>query len=338
MAYLTKPFAGEPGKGFLLYSDIPEKIEGPVMDEKILDWLAQGPPWMRYAAQLQLQDLSPEVAPVLTDPQIGEIVSRLKDPKRGIAAMGTGYMSSDEYENPYWDLYFLADLGLCASDLGLNRQIERFLETQSPDGTYFTEMGMQPSYFCKSVILLSSIARLGYQDDRHIRKLVQLFLDGQRLDGGWYCNPNHDIGAALQDEPSCPQDNLNILMLLGQYDKYRTDPRFKGAADLLLKHWELRRTGAQIVYFGVGKRYQALQYPATRYGILRVLDALSLFPFAVRTASFHSMLDFVRAKAVDGKYRAETPTPYTDLEPQADPSRLITFIVARVEKRVSEIG
>jgi hypothetical protein len=305
------------------------------MNKATLDWLLRGPTWIKYATQLQLLNIKPDIDPVLHDPQIKEIVARLKDSRRGISAILSGFMNSDEYENPYWDLFFLADLGFTAADLNLTREIEAFLASQSAKGTYITEMGMQPSYFCKSAILLSAIARMGYRDDPHILKLVHLFLSSQRLDGGWYCNSNHDIGEALQYEVSCPQDNLNILLLLGQYQEYRRSPRFNGAIDLLLKHWEMRDSGAQIVYFGVGKRYQALCYPATRYGILRVLDATSLFPYALQKASFHSMLEFVQRKAADGKYSVESASSYTDLEPKAEPSRLITFIVSRIEKRVN---
>jgi hypothetical protein len=313
------------GKGLSVADDM--------IDNKILDWLRQGPDWIRYATELQLMGLKPEVKPVLEDPRIREIVARLKDQGRGLPAVPRGYFSSDEYENPYWDLFFLADLGLKASELDLSREIETFLQSQSSAGTYLTESGMQPAYFCKSLILLSAVARLGYRDDPHLARLIKIFLSSQRLDGGWYCNPNHDIGAVLQYEPSCPQDNLNILLLLGQYAEYRKNPRFNGAIDLLLKHWEMRDSGTRIVYFGVGKRYQALEYPATRYGILRVLDALSLFPYSLGKASFRSMLSFVQRKAIDGKYRAESRTPYTDLEPAGQSSRLITFIVSRIDQR-----
>jgi hypothetical protein len=307
-----------------------------VMDNKVIDWLLQGPPWLKYAVELQLNGKTPDLEPVLQDSQISEILDRLKSPKRGIPAINSGYMNSDEYENPYWDLYFLADLGLTAAELGLIGEIEGFLGTQAHKGTFMTEFGMEPSYLCKSAILVSSIARMGYQNDPHVKKYNQMILSSQRLDGGWYCNSNHDVGAPLQYEQSCPQENLNILLLLGQYDEYRRDARFNGAIDLLLDHWGMRNTGAQIVYFGVGRRYQALQYPATRYGILRVLDAISLFPYAFKKSGFHSMLEFVRKKAVNGKYSVETPSSYTDLEPQHQPNRLITFIVNRVEKRIED--
>jgi hypothetical protein len=304
------------------------------MENKIIEWLLEGSPWLKFAVESQLLDSRPDTAPVLNDDTIIEIVGRLKHPQRGITAIHTGYMNSDEYLTPYWDLFFLADIGLNARDLNLNQEIEGFLGSQSLKGTFITEFGMEPSYFCKSAILLSSIARLGYQGDPHVKKYIQLLLSSQRSDKGWYCNPNHDIGAPLQDEPSCPQDNLNILLLLGQYAEYRDNPRFNGAIDLLLKHWEMRHMGVQIVYFGVGRRYQSLQYPATRYGILRVLDAISLFPYSWKQASFHNMLNFVRKKAVNGKYCVEIPSVYTDLESKDKPSRLLTFIIERIEKRV----
>jgi hypothetical protein len=306
------------------------------MDKKIITWLLEGPAWLRYAVELQLLGARPDVQPVLQDETIREIVTRLKDKRRGIPGIGSYYTNSDEYENPYWDLFFLADVGLTIADLGLEKEIDEFLNSQSHRGTYTTEVGMDDTYYCKSAIILSTIARMGYKDDPHVKKYVQLMLSSQRLDGGWYCNPNHDIGAPLQYEPSCPQDNLNILLLLGQYAEYRNNSRFTGAIDLLLKHWEMRDTGIQIVYFGVGRRYQSLRYPATRYGILRVLDAISLFPAAMKRASFHNMLDFVHHKAVDGKYKVEMSSSYTDLEPKDEPSRLLTFIINRIDKRVND--
>jgi hypothetical protein len=304
------------------------------MNQNTIKWLLEGPSWIKYAVERQLLGLKPDAAPVVNDPAILEIVERLKNKKRGIPAITTGFMNSDEFGTPYWDLFFLADIGLTAADLGLINEIDEFLESQSEKGTYITEIGMEPGYYCKSAILLSSIIRMGYQDNPHIKKYIKLFTNSQRLDGGWYCNPNHDIGNYYENEPSCPQDNQNILLILGQYAKYKNDPAFNGAIDLLLKHWEMKNMGVQIVYFGVGKRYQSIKYPATRYGILRVLDAISLFPYSFKKASFHNMLDFVNKKSIDGKFIAESSSPYTDLEPKGEPNRFLTFIVNRVEQRI----
>jgi hypothetical protein len=306
-----------------------------MINQDTINWMLNGPSWIKYAVQRQLLGLKPAIDPVLDDPVVIKIVQRLKHKQRGIPAITSGFMNSDEYETPYWDLYFLADLGLSAADLNLTSEIDAFLESQSPNGTFVTEFGMEPSYYCKSAILLSSIVRMGYQNDPHVKKYIQLFLDSQRLDGGWYCNPDHSTGNYYQNEPSCPQDNLNILLILGQYEAYRNNPIYNGALDLLLRHWEMRSTGARIVYFGVGKRYQSLKYPAPRYGIIRVLDTVSLFPYSFNKSSLHNMLDFVHKKSVEGKYFVESPTPYTNLEPKNEPSRLLTFIINRIEYRIN---
>ena len=131
-------------------------------------------------------------------------------------------------------------------------------------------------------------------------------------------------------------DNLNILMLLGQYDDYRKDPKFDGAVDLLLHHWECREQKLHLDGFGVGRRFRSLKYPAVDYGILRVLDVLSLFPHAVRSRGFKNLLDFVRAKAVEGRYVPEDASgsfPGFDFDQTQEPSRWLTFLVARMEKR-----
>ena len=105
---------------------------------------------------------------------------------------------------------------------------------------------------------------------------------------------------------------------------------------MLLGHWENRY---HLHGFGVGKRFRSLQYPAVKYGILRVLDVLSLFPYAVDSRSFWSMLDLVKQKAVDGKYNAEmVGSNYSefDFAQVEKPSRWLTFLINRIEKRVEE--
>jgi len=53
-------------------------------------------------------------------------------------------------------------------------------------------------------------------------------------------------------------DDLNLLMLLGQYVQYQDNEILYGAIDLLLKHWQRED---HLYGFGVGKRFRALEYP-----------------------------------------------------------------------------
>jgi hypothetical protein len=307
------------------------------LNREVTDWLLEGPAWLRYAVELQLLDLKPDVKPVLQESVITKIIHRLKDGQTGIPALKTGKIHYTDTGKAYWDLFFLADIGLTATDLSLDREVAEIFSLQAPDGTFTIPPNVRHNYFCMSAILISSIARMGYRDDPRLHRYIQAILNSQGYGGGWDC---FDGDTDLLGTESCPMDNLNILMLLGQYEKYRNNPRFNGAIDLLLEHWEKRAMNYHLYGFGIGQRFMSLQYPAVKYGILRVLDVLSLFPHAVEKQGFQSMLDFVLQKASGGRYYAEFTdgSSYAefDFSRQEEPSRWLTFLIQRLEKRVGQ--
>lgn len=312
---------------------IPESValQARILDKNVLDWLLEGPAWLRYAVELQLLNAQPDVAPVLGNSAIVKIIDRLKSGDAGIPALKTGQVHYTETGKAYWDLFLLADIGLTAADSGLDGVLEEVFRFQSPDGTFSIPPNVKNNYFCMSAILLSSLSRMGYHDDPRLQKYIRVALQAQIPGGGWDC-----YGDSMGYLESCPMDNLNILMLLGQYEQFKDNPHLNDAIDLLLEHWE---DGAHLYGFGVGKRFRSLQYPAVKYGILRVLDVLSLFPYAVNSRAFVSMLDFVHGKAVGGRYFAEaTDGSYADFDfdQTVEPSRWLTFLVNRIEKRAGK--
>jgi hypothetical protein len=301
------------------------------LDKKVLDWLLEGPAWLRYAVDLQLLDSKPAVAPVLQDAGIKKIISRLKGSEAGLPALKSGKVQYTEAGKAYWDLFFLADIGLSLHDAGLENEAEGVFRFQAADGSFTIPPNVKDNYFCMSAILVSSLAKMGYKDDPRVAKFIRAALSSQMPGGGWDC-----YGETMGVLESCPMDDMNILMLLGQYETHIDNPGLSGALDCLLEHWVI---GEHLYGFGVGKRFRNLQYPAVKYGILRVLDVLSLFPHAIESKSFQSMLDFVRAKAVDGKYATEDAEPAYhefDFGLKFEPSRWLTFLVNRVEKRAGK--
>jgi hypothetical protein len=307
-----------------------------IFNKEVVNWLLEGPVWLKYAVELQLLDLKPDVQPVLRDSAIIEIIGRLKDNNVGIPALKTGKVHYTEAGKAYWDLFFLADIGLTINDLGLDREVAEIFRFQAQDGTFVIPPNVRDNYFCMSAILISSLARMDCRDDPRLEKYIRVILNSQNLDGGWHC---YNVDFEMLDIESCPMDNLNILMLLGQYEQYREAPILKGAIDSLLEHWERRATSWRPHGFGIGRRFMSLSYPAVKYGILRVLDVLSLFPYAISSRAFQSMLDFVHQKASDGKYYAEsTDGAYAEFDfgQKKEPSRWLTFLINRVEKRVSQ--
>ncbi len=302
------------------------------MDKKVLDWLLTGPAWLKYAAELQLLNAEPDVSAVLADSSIRKLITRLKGNEAGIPAIKAGRVHYTEPGKAYWDLFFLADIGLKTKDLGLDDEAEEIFRYQTREGAFIMPPNVKENYYCMSAILISSLAKMGYGDDPRIKKYIQAALSEQMRSGGWDC-----YGESYNAEGSCPMDDLNLLMLLGQYVHYQHGPALSGAIDMLLSHWQ---EGAHLYGFGVGKRFRALEYPAVKYGILRVLDVLSLYPYAVKSRSFQSMLDFVHGKAVQGRYSAEVDAPaYAefDFARAGESSRWITLLVNRVDKRVEEI-
>jgi hypothetical protein len=309
------------------------RLRTKILDKKVLDWLMAGPTWLRYAVELQLLDMEPDVAPALRDGSIQKLIERLKGGEAGISAIKSGRVHYTESGKAYWDLFFLADIGLSIRDAGLAGEAEEIFRFQSPDGSFTIPPNVRDNYFCMSSILLSSLAKMGYRRDPRLEKYVRLLMSSQSYRGGWHC---YDDEFGKVEIGACPMANLNALMLLGQYEAYRRSTALKGAIDLLLEHWRIR---ANLHGFGVGQRFMSLQYPAVKYGILRVLDALSLFPYAITSPDFQNMLDYVHNKALDGRYYAESFDAHYagfDFAQDATPSRWITFLVARIDKRVED--
>lgn len=297
---------------------------------EIINWLLQGPAWLKFAVEKQLLDVSSDPEIAAKDSAIMKLRRRLNDDHLGLPALKAGRISAETIGNAYWDLFFLANIGFTASDLDLNHDIDNILGRQVSNGTYSLDPGMAPDYYCLSAIPIATIAKIGYLDDPRVKRYIQTVWNSRCSDGGWHCEGWGNTG--------CPMDNLNVLMLLGQYEQYRNNPELGGAIDLLLKHWERRGEGWHKDGFGVGHRFQSLEYPAIKYGILRVLDVLSLFPSAAKTVGFRSMLNFTREKSTGGKYFAEIVSDaYADFDfgHKKEPSRWITFLVTRVEKRIA---
>ncbi|WDV46649.1 hypothetical protein PV797_02885 [Clostridiaceae bacterium M8S5] len=308
------------------------------MDKNVMNWLLQGAEWIKYAVKKQLLGNEQVSKTALNDEKIMKVIKRLKDPKNGLSAIKTGEVYYTKTGNAYWDLFFLADIGFNVQDLDVNKEIEEVLNLQSEEGKYITQNNIKDSFFCIPTILLTSIVKLGYKEDIRIKKYVDIILETQRLDGGWHCAKNRAAGNKLEDTESCPMDNLNVLMLLGQYEEYKNDSRFNPAIDLLLSHWDRRAEKWRPYGFGIGRDFKKLKYPAVKYGILRVLDVLSLYPYAVNKKEFIDMLDCVKEKQKNGKYQAESIVKsYSEFDfgQKKEPSRWITFLINRIIQRAS---
>ena len=106
------------------------------MEKKVLDWLLEGPAWLKYAVELQLLDSKPDVRPVLEDSAIKGLIRRLEDSNVGIPALKSGRVHYTETGKAYWDLFFLADIGLTLEDIERQDLAEDIFRFQQRDGSF----------------------------------------------------------------------------------------------------------------------------------------------------------------------------------------------------------
>ena len=146
-------------------------LQAIILDKAVLDWLLAGPAFLRYAVELQLLDTSPDARLALNDGSIAGIIRRLKDGTTGIPALKTGSVHYTETGKAYWDLFFLADIGLMAADLGLEGEAEEIFRFQERGGAFVIPPNVQDNYYCMSAILIASLAKMGYRDDPRVHAL-----------------------------------------------------------------------------------------------------------------------------------------------------------------------
>jgi hypothetical protein len=308
--------------------------------DSVMNWIGEGSPWLQFAVKTQLLGQASDSSSALRDTNIRAIVSRLKDPAVGLPALQTGIVKYTSTGNAFWDLFFLADIGFSSDDLAIQDEIRDLFALQNADGTLVVQRDTRPGYLCIPAILLAPLAKLGYRNDPHILRFIEIIWRTRRLDGGWHCAAGRAVGKKLEHTVSCPMDTLNLLMLLGQYEAYRTDPRLHSAIDVLLTHWKRRMEPFRPYGFGIGTDFLKLRYPAVKYGILRVLDVLSLYPYAVKSPEYNDMLSIVMHKAACGRYTPESVSrSYAafDFGQTKIPSRWLTFLIRRLQKRTEDL-
>ena len=307
------------------------------MDAPTIAWLIEGPEWLRFAVRQQLlaEPANPRQA-VISEP-IQHLLQTIRSEEQGFPAL---YKDSVSYKQSlFWYLYFLSDIGFNADDLALHDDFTKLLALEDQNHKFHLSKEMKPDYFCISSILLTAMVRMDGDVKASLRPHLDVIMNAQRLDGGWHCAKNRAKGKKLEESPSCLMDNLNILMLLAEYEEFRTDAKLNSAIDLLLEHWDRQDEPWRPYGFGIGTAFKKLKYPAVTYGILRVLDVLSMYPYAVQQTAFQEMLDLVLQKAEDGHYQPEAVSKMFsgfDFAQKKQPSKWITFLINRIVKRTED--
>jgi hypothetical protein len=320
------------------------------MTEKgTLEWLMEGPSYVRYRTMLDLlhldesNDLVIEArSAMLSDPNIRSLTSRVKEPWRPLN-------SHRSASHPIHVLEFLSDMGLKADDLDIRTAIDRLMANISEEGQFRVPMVI-PKHFggsgveemawviCDAPMVVSSLARMGLDQDPRVLQAAKM-IASLSSEKGWLCKGSKEIGKfrgpGKKDDP-CPYATLISLRALSEFPDLASGDAVKFGAECLLDLWENSREKHPYQFY-MGTDFRKVKAPLVWYDILHVADVLSLFKGVKDDPRYIDMI-LVLSSKVDSQGRAIPESVWQDYKDwefgqKKVPSRWATFLYLRVLSR-----
>lgn len=318
-----------------------------------IEWLLEGEPYIQYRTRRDLlrqpeSALEVETArsAMLSSPPVQALVAGLSD------WPGTVIASHKSASQPFHRLTFLADLGLTASDPGVETVIARILAHQSDEGPFQLPMNISASYggtgqeqsawaLCDAPLILYALARFGMQDEPAVQKAAE-YLAGLVRENGWPCAVSKELGSfrgpGRKDDP-CPFANLAMLKALSAFDTFSDSPPCHVGAESLLTLWHQSSERHPYMFF-MGTDFRKLKVPLVWYDLIHVLDVLSRFDWLRNDARLREMLALLESKMdIYGRFTLESVwTAWKDWEfgQKKIPSRWLTLLACRIMLRMDE--
>ena len=316
-----------------------------------IDWLLEGEPWIEYRTRLDLLGESEEDPQVrlargamLENTQVGSLLTELSD------WPGTVISSHKSAGQPFHKLTFIADLGLKASDPGMDEIITRILEHQSAEGPFQLPTNI-PTHFggsgqdqwawalCDAPLIVYSLVKFGLKDDPRVKAAIH-HLAGLIRDNGWPCTVSKELGKfrgpGRKDDP-CPFANLAMLKALSAMEERRDSPECHTGVDTLLNLWG-ESTSQHPYMFYMGTDFRKLKVPFVWYDLLHVLDVLIRFPWLREDARLLDIYGILKNKADEqGRFTLESIwTAWKDWEfgQKKAPSKWLTVLAWRIIGRM----
>ena len=312
-----------------------------------IDWLLAGEPFIEYRTRVDLLGRGPDDPLVRSARQ-----NMLKDPRvqgliDGLAAWpGTIIASHKSSSQPFHRLTFLADLGLCAGDTGIEPIIRMILDSQSSEGLFQLPVNTSPSHgdagrvawawaLCDAPLFVYALARFGLREAPEVRTAAE-YLTCLVRPNGWPCVVSRELGSfrgpGRKDDP-CPFATLAALKALAEFEDLRDGPACRAGTETLLTLWAESRSRHPYMFF-MGTDFRKLKAPFVWYDLLHVLDVLSGFSWLSDDPRLRDMLAVLAGKADEaGRFNAESVwTPWKDWEfgQKREPSRWLTLLAWRI--------
>lgn len=317
-----------------------------------IDWLIEGEPWIEYRARRDLLGQSendPQVKSVrksmLANAKVQDLVAELS------GWPGTVISSHKSASQPFHKLTFIADLGLTATDPGLDTIVAHILKHQSAEGPFQLLMNIPVHYggtgedqwawaLCDAPLIVYALVKLGVENEPVVQAAIK-YLAGLVRDNGWPCVVSKELGTfrgpGRKDDP-CLFATLAMLKALSEIEALRNNSACHTGADTLLRLWNESTTQHPHMFY-MGTDFRKLKVPFVWYDLMHVLDVLSRFSWLKKDARLLNMLEILKSKADrQGRFTPDSIwTAWKDWEfgQKKEPSRWLTLlawcIIGRVE-------
>ena len=316
----------------------------------LVDWLLEGPAWLERLVRRDLLGGNPSDPTMerlrrrgLADPPVAEWLALLD------GWPGPPVKSHKTLALLYHKLDFLADIGLDRSDPESAGVADAILKAASPEGPFRLPILLPKAFggsgaveetwiLTDAPVLIGILAKMGSADHPKVTAAAA-HVAGLVRDNGWPCAAAPELGRfkgpGRKNDP-CPYATLVSLRMIADAGLDADGEAARRGVASLLDFWELR--GERKYYmFGIGTDFMKLKAPFVWFDVLHVLDVLSRFPAAVRDPRFLDMLSRAEAMAdADGRYTPASvyrPAAGFDFGGKKEPSRWITFLMARIRAR-----
>ena len=316
------------------------------MKKETIDWLLQGEPWVAYRTLTDIlgrDENTQEVIAAKKTIHENELIKKIFAEQNQ-----DGYWGKPEdihtwwpkKNTTFWLVNVLADFGFTKEDKRIEKTCEYVFNTQVATGGFGWSPPNKP-YDCHTAILTEALAKLGCLNDPRLERSYEWLVSRPRLDGGFWCKNTGQPNGARQHEPSCALGTMFVLGALAHHPALRNSEVAKQGIEFLLKCWENK---GKVKYAGhdsqIGENFEMLKYPFTDYRILKYLDVLSQFDYAKNDVRLIEIFSTLCAKEdIEGRFTPESIHKVWqdfDFGQKEKPSRWITFLVKRIEKRLHE--
>ncbi len=315
-----------------------------------IDWLLTGEPWVAYRTRLDLLGESETESAAMSVRQAMLESADVKSVLTELMAWPGKVISSHKSAGQlFHKLTFIADLGLRATDPGMDRIISRILEHQSGEGPFQLPVNI-PTHFggnnqdtwawalCDAPLTTYALAKFGLHKDLAVRQSVD-YLQNLVRDNGWPCAVSKELGKFRgpgRKEDPCPFATLAMLKALSVFDDLGESSAARSGVETLLHLWQESQIQHPYIFY-MGTDFRKLKVPFVWYDLMHILDVLTNFSWALTDPRLLEMVELMKNKADEqGCFTLEsiwTVWKGWDFGQKKVPSRWLTLMAWRIIKR-----